>query len=267
MLPEVSDFSAAIPLNDRALEGAQDLRPTPRPPRTSTRSGAASSRKRCADFRESGADLPPDQKATRGRRSRPELSKLTKKFSENVLDSTNAWELVIDDEASLAGLPESAMAAARADAAAPRASAPRTTRRGASRCSFPSMFPVLQHPDDDGLRREVWEGSCTVGSGGEHDNTALVWEILELRQEKAALLGFANFADLILQRRMAKDGATALEFVEDLHARIVDAFQPRVPRARRTTRRRRPATPAAPLEPWEARLLGRAAPQGTLRLR
>ncbi len=58
------------------------------------------------------------------------------------------------------------------------------------------MGPVLQYADDDDLRREIWEANCTIGRDDDFDNTALIWEILELRQEKAELLGYDNFADL-----------------------------------------------------------------------
>ena len=70
----------------------------------------------------------------------------------------------------------------------------------------------------------MWEASTGVGRDGQWDNTALIPSILELRREKAALLGKPNFADLALERRMAKHGARALEFVEDLHGRISASF-------------------------------------------
>ena len=67
--------------------------------------------------------------------------------------------------------------------------------------------------------------SSQVGSKGEHDNTELIGSILKLRQEKAEILGHKHFADLSIARRMAKSGAKASQFVENLHDRIEDAFQ------------------------------------------
>ena len=115
---------------------------------------------------------------------------------------------------------------------------------------YPSMSPVFQYAEDDSLRRELWEGNCTVGKTGEHDNSALVWEILQLRQEKAELLGFKNFADLVLQRRMAKNGETALSFSTDLHDRIAEAFQGEC-QAVQDYKAEKTGTVSAPLEPWE----------------
>ena len=172
----------------------------------------------CADFIQSGADLP-DGKKSRVAEIQSRLSEITQKYSENVLDATNAWELVVDDELRLAGLPASAMAAAAEDAKA-------HGHEGKWRFTlqYPSMAPVLQHADDESFRKEIWEASCTVGYGGNYDNTDLIWEILKLRQEKAELLGFENFADLTLARRMAGSGSTAMQFTEDLHDKIVGQF-------------------------------------------
>ena len=201
-----------------------------------------------ADFRQSGADLPPDQKQ-RISAIEAELSKLTKQYSERVLDSTNAWELVITEEAKLAGLPESAKSAAAANA---RAKNPGSTAKPAWRFTlqFPSMFPVMQHLHDDGIRRQVWEASTKVGGYGEYDNTPLVWQILELRHEKAAILGHSHFADLTLLRRMAKTGSSALEFIENLHSRIVPAFHAEY-RQLAQYKAAKSGQPVDALEPWE----------------
>ncbi len=244
MLPEVSDFYSSIPLNERLWnilkavgEGPDVVKLDP--------VGKRLVEETLADFRQSGADLPEKQKQ-RVAAIEAELSKLTKQYAERVLDSTNAWELVITDESKLAGLPESAMAAAAANARTKGLEAPawRFTLQ------FPSMFPLMQHLHDDAIRRQVWEASSQVGACGEYDNTTLVWRILELRHEKSAILGHEHFADLTLLRRMAKTGAGALDFIKNLHSRILPAFHADF---RQLTHYKAAKTgqPADLLEPWE----------------
>jgi oligopeptidase A len=221
MLPEVSEFYASIPLNEKLWAVLKAFGESP----AVASLGPVEKRfveETMLDFVQSGADLPADQK-TRVAAVEAELSKLTKQYSEHVLDSTNAWDLVIEDEAKLAGLPASAKAAALANA---KSKGLATDEKPAWRFTLqmPSMFPLMQHLDDDGIRHQVWEASVKVAAEGEHDNTQLVWQILELRKEKAAILGHGHFADLTLQRRMARDGATALKFTEDLHDRIETPF-------------------------------------------
>ncbi len=221
LLPEVSAFSARIPLNEglwKRLKAYSE---------TEEAAGLTGARKRfleetLADFRESGADLPPDQKE-RLKEIEAELAEKTQKFSENVLDSTNAWEMIIEDEARIDGLPATIKDSTRADA---KANGHGSDEKPAWRLTLkaPVLGPVLEHVHDDALRRETWEASCGVGRKGEHDNRPLIADILKLRQEKAELLGCRDFADYVLQRRMAKDGAKALAFTEDLHARTKAAF-------------------------------------------
>jgi oligopeptidase A len=242
-LPRVTSFYAAIPLDDAIweklkafsdLDAFQDLDAT----------GKRYVEETCTSFIQSGANLPLDKKS-RIAEVQSRLSEITQKFGENVLDSTNAWELVIDDESRLAGLPESAKAAAGADAEG-------KGHEGKYRFTlqYPSMGPVLQYADDDDLRREIWEANCTVGRDGDFDNTALIWEILELRQEKAELLGYDNFADLTLERRMARNGEAALKFTEDLHDRIVVAFEKDTEELQ-AWKADQTATEPGPMQPWE----------------
>lgn len=198
----------------------------------------------CHDFISSGADLAPDQKQRMSEIS-SELAQITQTFSEHVLDSTNAFELYLQDESRLSGLPESAKAAAAEDAKG-------KDREGEWRFTLqmPSLGPVMQHADDEALRRQIWEGFTNVASQGQYDNSDLIWKIVALRQEKAALLGFKNFADLNLQQSMANTGAIALNFVEDLHDRIEKAFlvegkELEAYKAKRTGKA------MSHLEPWE----------------
>ncbi|MEN9975400.1 MAG: hypothetical protein RLZZ282_1406 [Verrucomicrobiota bacterium] len=221
MLPEVTEFYASIPLNGRLWAVLKEVGEGP------SVNALAPIHKRfitetLADFRQSGADLPPQQKQ-RIAAIEAQLSTLTKQYAEHVLDATNAWDLVITDASQLAGLPESAVAGAAANA---RAKGLATEEHPAWRFTlhFPSMFPVMQHLHDESIRRQIWEASSQVGSCGEHDNSLLVWQVLELRHEKAALLGHPHFADLTLMRRMAKTGSGAMDFIKNLHARIHPAF-------------------------------------------
>ena len=221
MLPKVTEFYAGIPLNEGLWKRVEAYAAT------DEAKALTGARKRLldetvADFQQNGAGLPPEKKK-RLEEVQAELAKLTQKYSENVLDSTNAWELIVEDESRLAGLPKTAKATLRGEA---KAKGLGTDEKPVWRITLkaPSYIPVLEYADDETLRREVWEGSCTIGNGSDYDNTDLVWQILDLRHEKAALLGKEHFADHILERRMAKTGEAALKFVEDLHARTKAAF-------------------------------------------
>ncbi len=168
-------------------------------------------------FRQAGAQLGDEEKQQL-EHLEVELAQLTTKFNQNVLDQTNDYELIITDEARLAGLPESARAAARASAQKRGIEGWRFTLHG------PSLTAVLTYLDDRDLRRQVWLASATRASSGEQDNRGLIEEILRLRERKARLLGYASFADLVLEDRMAKRGSTAREFVDDLRRRTEEFF-------------------------------------------
>lgn len=216
VLPKVTEFFSSLTLNARLWEkikaAAQRI-----PAGTLAPVQQRFLDETLADFRENGADLPDAQKK-RLAEINAELAELTTKFGENVLDSTNAWEKFVADESLLAGVPASAKAAAAASAKA-------KNREGEFRFTLqaPSLVPVLQYAENDDLRREFWEASNAVAREGKFDNTALIREILVLRDEKAKLLGFAHFADYTTSRRMAKSGKNARDFVENMHERV-DAF-------------------------------------------
>ncbi len=247
MLPEVSAFLAKIPLNEHLwdllltyskTDEAKNLTPVRR----------RALEEEMESFLQAGADLSPEKKK-RIEEIESSLSQFTQKYSENVLDSTNKWHLVIDDPQRLQGLPRSAIEAARADAAAKGMG---TDEQPAWRFTLkvPSMIPVMEYLEDESIRRQMWEGIGTIGRGGEHDNTDLVWKILRLRHEKAQIMGKANFADYILSHRMAKTGRSALRFIEDLHARVQDASQ-RETIELQEYRADASHQPVALFEPWE----------------
>ena len=248
MLPRVTELMASISLNEK-LYAVLSAAAATREIRELTGARRRHVEETLADFRQEGAELPPEKKA-RMMEIRQELARKTQKFSENVLDSTNAYEKVIDDESALAGLPESARAAARESA---KGKGYGSDEKPAWRFTLhvPSILPVLQYLDDDAIRREIFEAFVAIGSRGEHDNTQLIRDILALRQEEADLLGKPQFADVHLERRMAKSGERALRFVEDLHDRIVEQFGEEVAQVERFAAGGRDDAPH--LEAWQTR--------------
>lgn len=221
MLARVSAFFAKIPLNEHLWDLLETYSKTEQA-RALVGVQKRALQESLDSFRQHGADLPAEKKK-RLEEIESRLSEVTQKYSENVLDSTNQWELVLDTNERLKGLPESVQKAMRADAAAKGHGTPEAPKYRIT-LKAPSMIPVMEHAEDDSLRREVWVGACSIGRGGNYDNTALIREILSLRQEKATLLGKTHFADVVLEHRMAKSGANALRFVEDLHHKVKSSF-------------------------------------------
>lgn len=167
------------------------------------------------DFRLSGAELPETERArvkTIGER----LSMLNQKFSENLLDATNAWHLLIEDEARLAGIPADTKAMYTVNAKAAGQTGWRITLH------FPSYLPVMQYADDRALRETVYHAFATRAAefdGAKFDNTPLIKEILQLRQEESSLLGFANYAEASLATKMADTPKEVIAFLRDLASR------------------------------------------------
>jgi oligopeptidase A len=247
MLPKVTAFFTRIPLNHELWLRLKAAAAHPSAARL-TGTHRRFFEETLADFRQHGADLPADKQA-RLEALQSELAGLTQRYSENVLDATNAWELLIDDENRLAGLPAHAREAAR-QSALKKGQGTETSPVWRFTLHAPSQEPVMLYAEDAGLRRQVWEAAIAVGVQPAHDNRELVRRILALRQEKAALLGHTHFADLVLARRMAKSGARALEFIEDLHRRVAPAFV-RETRELQEFKAQQTGAPAAPLAPWE----------------
>ncbi len=169
------------------------------------------------DFRLSGIDLP-QEKQQRFREISQRLSTLTARFGENVLDATNRWEKLIIDESRLAGLPDSSLAMARQTAQA------REREGWLFNLEFPSYIAVLTYADDRKLREELYEAYVTRASDqGPHDqeldNTGVMEEIMQLRHEKAQLLGMKNYAEYSLTTKMAESPEQVIAFLEDLAVR------------------------------------------------
>ncbi len=167
-------------------------------------------------FRLGGADLGEEDKA-RFAAIRQELSELSTKFSQNVLDATDAYELHVEDEAKLAGLPADVVAACRA--AAEKAGKPGWMLG----LQMPVYLPVLTYADDRSLRETLYRASAVraseLGDVPERDNSPLIARIVALRAELASLLGFANYAEYSLATKMADTPDEVLAFLRSLAGR------------------------------------------------
>lgn len=217
MLPKVAAFQASIPLNAELWRRLKAFAESPAAARV-TGVHRRYLEETVKDFKQAGADLPQEMRA-RLEALQGELAQLTQKYSENVLDATNAWQLIVDDERRLVGLPTHAKNAARRSAEAKGVAGWRFTLH------MPSQEPFMTYLEDDALRQEMWTAAANLGARAPHDNTALISRILALRSEKASLLGYPHFADLVLERRMAKSGEQAFAFIEDLQRRATPAFR------------------------------------------
>jgi oligopeptidase A len=167
------------------------------------------------DFRLGGAELPSAEK-TRFKQVIEKLAALSSKFNDNLLDATNAFELVVSEADRLAGIPDDVVEAA-ADAA---------KQAGKQGWKFtlhvPSYLPVMQYAHDRTLREQMYRAYVTrAAEFGESawDNSAIIVDILQLRREQSRLLGFANFAELSLQPKMADSPRQVLDFLAELAQR------------------------------------------------
>jgi oligopeptidase A len=247
MIPKVSAFWARIPLNANLWKviGAYGA--------TAEAANLMGVRKRfleetMADFREHGADLGAADKS-RLEVIAGELAKQTQKFSENVLDATNAYELVVEEETQISGLPENAKEQARLEALK-KGHGTEARPQWRFTLHMPSCLPAMKYLHSDGIRKQLWEAAAAVGLAPPYDNTELIWKILDLRDEKARLLGQRHFADLVLERRMAKTGETALRFIESIHTRVRATFK-REGEELEAYKAEQTGQPRGPLEPRE----------------
>ena len=211
MLPEVSRFYAELGQNLKLFAKYKAIR-------ESSGYAALSTAQRkiidneVRDFRLSGAELPEDQKP-RFQEISEELASLSAKFSENLLDATNAFAEWVTDKAELSGLPDDVKQAAHEAA----------EKDGRSGWKFtlhmPSYLPVMQYADSRRLRATLYRAYATRAAEfgpSELDNTPLIRRILQLRREEAQLLGYSNFAEVSLVPKMAESVPQVLAFLRDL---------------------------------------------------
>ena len=166
------------------------------------------------DFELSGIGLPADEQHRYGEISKRQ-SELGSQFSNNVLDATMGWSKQITDVAELAGMPESALAAAQAAAEAKEQEGYLLT------LDIPSYLPVMTYCDNQELRKELYEAYVTRASdrgpnAGKWDNTEIITEQLKLRHEIARMLGFSTYSEKSLSTKMAETPDQVLGFLNDL---------------------------------------------------
>ncbi len=222
LIPELSAFSAEVTANERLWGVVKRAAAAPWVKELSAEKQRFVQQV-YDSFKDSGADLPPAQKARKAEIMQ-ELSQLTHRFSKNVLDSTAKWELVVTDPAELAGCGATWMESARAAAAAKGHG---TAEKPAwlVTLAYASVGEVMRNCSVEATRKKCWEAQCTIGNGGEFDNEAIVARVMELRRELASLLGFKTYADLTTAHRMVSSGAMAMDFVDSLMRKVKPAFE------------------------------------------
>jgi oligopeptidase A len=187
------------------------------------------------DFHLSGIDLPADKQA-RLKDISQELSRLTTKFGENVLDATREWKKQVTDESLLAGLPDSVKAMARLNAEREQLDGWVLT------LDAPCLLPTMNYAENRALREEMYIANVTRASdqgpdAGRWDNSQIMQDILRLRHEKAQLLGFANYAEYSLATKMAEKPQDVVDFLYDLARRARPAALKELEEVRQLARR------------------------------
>jgi len=167
------------------------------------------------DFRLGGAELAPEHKA-RFTEIREQLARASSRFSDNLLDATNAFSHYVTEKSELSGMPDDVMQAAREAAQAEKRDGWKFTLHA------PSYLPVMQYADHRPLRELMYKAYVTRAAEfgpPEWNNTPLIAEILKLRKEMAQLLGFASYAEYSLEAKMAESPQQVLDFLEQLATR------------------------------------------------
>ena len=207
--PLLSEFSNDITLNEALFKRVKNVYDS-RESLDLTREEEVLLDKRYKGFSRNGANLAEDKKA-RLREIDTELSKLSLTFGENVLAETNKFELHLTDEADLAGLPESTKEAAAQ-------TAEEKGKEGwVFTLEYPSYIPFMKYAENRELRKKM---AIAFGAKGFHndelDNQENVLKIVNLRQERANLLGYKTHAHFVLEERMAKSPENVERFLQDL---------------------------------------------------
>ena len=213
-LPKLTEFwtelsqNAALYQKFKALASSNDFTHWPDPRRKVVEN-------ELRDFRLGGAELAPDQKE-RFKQIRERESQVSTRFSENVLDATNAFALYVDDVAELAGVPEDALQMLAESAQADGKTGYKISLQ------YPSYSAIVDYAHDRALRQRMYRAYSTKASefgNPDWNNGPLMVELLKLRREHAQLLGYKSFAEVSLVAKMAESPEHVLEFLRDLARR------------------------------------------------
>lgn len=195
-------------------------------------------------FTRNGALLSAEDKKTL-REIDQKLAALSPKFSENLLSATNAYVLYVDDESKLSGLPEDAKATAKE--LATKKSKPNSW---AFSLQAPSMLAAVTYLDNSELREQIWRAYGQRCFGGEFDNSNIVKQIVELKHQRAQLLGFKTHADYVLAERMAQSRTKVDEFLN----KLLKHSKPAAERDLKALEQEKKASGQTdPLKPWDIR--------------
>jgi peptidyl-dipeptidase Dcp len=209
--PLLTRFSNDITLNEKLFSRIKTVHESKETSSLSTEQKILVEKK-YRNFMLGGAGLKKEEK-NRFREISEKLATLSLKFEENVLEETNAFELHLTDENDLAGLPESSMEMAAIEARK------REKEGWVFTLHFPSYVPFMQYSEKRELREKMLKAySSRAFKGNEWDNSNLVIRIANLRLEIANILGFTNFAEMILGDRMADTPAKVEKFQEELYS-------------------------------------------------
>ena len=225
LIPELSAFSSSITADEKLWSVIKAAAAAPWVKQLSP-AKQRFVRQLVDSFRDSGADLSPEQKARLAEINK-EISTLTHQFSKNVLDATNAWQWVVEDPAQLSGMSKDWLDRAAHDALKKGLGTPEKPVWLIT-LGDPSAREVIYHCSVEATRKKCWEAINSVGSLAPHDNAPIVARVIELRQELAHLLGFDTFADLKLARRMAGSGKRAMDFVDEMMQKVKPAYDSEV---------------------------------------
>ena len=218
-LPKLSEYSTEMGQNAEFFKAMQSIQ------QSQLKDPLNSAQQKSLDdalksFTRSGINLSTD-KQQRFKAISQQLSQLSSKFSDNILDATNDWTLLITDVTALKGLPESALAAAAQSASQ------RDLDGWLLTLEFPSFHAVMTYADDRALREKVYRAYTTRASeeaeNKAFNNDSLMVEILQLRQEKAQLLDFKHYADYSIEVKMAESSSQIIGFLEELAEKSLPA--------------------------------------------